>query len=76
MTTATRYKVTIETTRHGADLAALFDMLRYEGARVVDWSRWNSDGSAGFRAGFILTIESDRHAPDRWLSFGLVALEA
>lgn len=73
-----RYKVTIITSRHSdGDLASLFDMLRYEGAVVRDWSRWRSEGGQGERSGYIVTLEAPvtSYTPQRWQSFGLVPIE-
>ena len=61
------YSVTFEPRsmdRGGGDLAAVFDMLRYDAANVVDWT------TEGKR--MTLKMSSER-APtvDRWASFGL-----
>ncbi len=63
---STRYYVSVNVERggHGGDMPALLDMLRYEGARVVDWDH----ASGGV---FTVTILSEHYEPDRWASFGL-----
>lgn len=53
--------------RGGGDVPGFLDMLRYDGARVLDWQR--SD------RGFLVTLASERITFDRWNSFGLYPKE-
>lgn len=59
-----KYKVSVRVSRFGGgDIAALLDMLRYEGATVENWS--------SLEGGFRVTISSENPVLDRWNSFGL-----
>lgn len=62
-----RYRVTF----HERDLPGVLDMLRYDAARVLDWSREDHQGR------FAVLLSSER-APtvDRWASFALYPVHA
>jgi len=66
----TIYRVRIAAPVHGGlgDIAALLDMLRYEGARV---SAWTTDRDSRDREILVVTIASEQYVPDRWASFGI-----
>jgi hypothetical protein len=66
----TIYRVRIAAPAHGGlgDVAALLDMLRYEGARVADWFR---DRDSHNREILVVTIASEQYVPERWASFGI-----
>jgi hypothetical protein len=65
----TIYRVRIMAPAHGmGDVAALLDMLRYEGARV---SAWTTDRDSRDREILVVTIASEQYVPDRWASFGI-----
>ena len=53
----------------GGDLGAVFDMLRYDGAQVLGWTK----GEATSRGSkWSLRLRSERQfTQDRWTSFGL-----
>ncbi len=60
--------------RGGGDLAGFLDMLRYDGATVIDWMLWNSDD--GRENGFTVFFLTDRPATmDRWHSMGMYPTE-
>ena len=66
----TIYRVRIMAPAHGmGDVAALLDMLRYEGARVSAWTTERAD--PGYREILVVTIASEQYVPDRWASFGI-----
>jgi hypothetical protein len=64
------FKVFIAAGVYGGDgdIPALFDMLRYDAATVVTWSRAKD---ARDRDGWEMTLRSDRYTPERWHSFGI-----
>jgi hypothetical protein len=67
-----RFAVTIRSVNHGTgDMPGFLDMLRYEGGRVVEWTRIEDNDS------YLVTIEVEalRHVPDRWRSFGIYPQE-
>jgi len=66
----TIYRVRIGAPSHGGlgDVAALLDMLRYEGARVASWT---TDRDRLDRERIVVTITSEQFVPDRWRSFGI-----
>lgn len=70
MKTATRYSVRVVTGHHGTpgDLPGLLDMLRYESARITNWTHVTSDDG---RQVYIVSVLSDFFTPDRWVSFGI-----
>ena len=64
-------KVVITVREPGGDMPGFLDMLRYDGAVVVAWSRTE----AVLRGGSSFTVTIRREHPftiDRWRSFGLV----
>jgi hypothetical protein len=65
----TIYRVRIAAPARGlGDVAALLDMLRYEGARV---SAWGTDHDSRDREILVVTITSEQYVPERWASFGI-----
>lgn len=60
-----RYRIAFRT----VDLPGVLDMLRYEGARVEDWSH------EGDRWSVLLTQDRNRPTMDRWASFGLTPVD-
>lgn len=62
MQKTTTYRVTIRLSRQSV---ALLDMLRYEGATVIDWSWGDTHDHAE------IVLESQRFEKDRWESFGI-----
>lgn len=55
-----------------SDLAALFDMLRYEGGRVANWTKVGASAYTGRDIWRLdIEVQGNRHQPDRWLSFGI-----
>jgi hypothetical protein len=57
-------------TAQSSDMAALFDMLRYEGGQVIDWTNVGQ-GVRGTVWRLTIRVEASRYTPDRWLSFGI-----
>lgn len=53
----------LDTSRSTMMQGAVLDMMRYDAARVVEWS---SDRTAG-----ALVLQSETFTRDRWLSFGI-----
>jgi hypothetical protein len=65
----TIYRVRIYAPARGlGDVAALLDMLRYEGARVASWT---TDRDSRDREVLVVTITSEQYVPERWKSFGI-----
>lgn len=67
------YRVVINTARDNT-LVALFDMMRYDGARIIDWTRGHSDLLPEHVDGstmWTLTLTGERCTRDRWASFGM-----
>lgn len=65
-TSEVRYTVVIDE----SDLPALFDMMRYEGARLLSWNRASIERPLrGIRPGWAIELASTNYTPDRWASF-------
>ena len=68
----TKYKVAVPVPENDDDprfyLTGFLDMLRYEGATVIDWSRTGD--------GYIVTLASRDCTYARWRSMGLYPFDA
>lgn len=66
------YRVVINTRRSNS-LVALFDMMRYDHATIVDWTH-GTDGLVPVNEGadqWTITLRSVTCTRDRWGSFGM-----
>lgn len=65
-----RFIVDINQGAYGTgDFPGLFDMLRYEGGRVIDWTK--VEGLSKISYSLVIECELRHHAPERWKSFGI-----
>lgn len=72
-----QYRVVINAARANS-LVALFDMMRYDQATIVDWTRGHSGllpDSVNGDTMWTLTMRG-RCTRDRWLSFGMAVFNA
>jgi hypothetical protein len=72
MSKTVRFKVQVpvgyNSNMAGFYLAALFDMLRYDGATVLDWAENRKGGKT---SSFTLLLEGKAYTPARWGSVGI-----
>ena len=74
MTKSTRYTVRLVIDPHASNIAAFLDMLRYDGAVVMDWTRADIDRFGGIAFDVTLGVQGGRlPSLERWASFGILA---